>query len=95
MVDLKMSNEKLRDRARRVVRTIVPPNSGLDITREEILDEIIARCDGQVKLCILVATLGCSVEEGRAKLLAAAGSLRLALQAVESEIIRPEIPYNN
>ncbi|RMJ10579.1 hypothetical protein CDV36_009792 [Fusarium kuroshium] len=80
MVDLKMSNEKLQNRARRVARMVVPPSSALDIESEEVLDAVLAECDGQVKLSILVATLGCSPAEGRAKLEAASGSLRQALQ---------------
>ncbi|KAJ4152568.1 hypothetical protein NW754_004363 [Fusarium falciforme] len=80
MVDLKMSNEKLQNRARRVARMVVPPSSALDIESEEVLDAVLADCDGQVKLSILVATLGCSPAEGRAKLEAASGSLRQALQ---------------
>lgn len=81
MVDLKMSNEKLQNRARRVARMVVPSSSALDIESEEVLDAVLADCDGQVKLSILVATLGCSPAEGRAKLEAASGSLRQALQA--------------
>lgn len=74
-----MSNEKLRDRARRVVRAVVPPTSALDVERDDILDEILAKCDGHVKLSIVVATLGCSPEEGQAKLQASGGSLKRAL----------------
>lgn len=81
MVDLKISNEKLRDRARRVVRMGVPPSSALDIRQEEVLDAVLAQCHGQVKLAILVATLGCSPEEGSAKLEATSGSLRDAFRA--------------
>lgn len=81
MVDLKISNEKLRDRARRVVRMIVPSTAALDVGQEDVLDAVLAQCDGQVKLTILVATLGCSPEEGREKLEAASGSLRDALKA--------------
>jgi N-acetylmuramic acid 6-phosphate etherase len=79
MVDLKMSNEKLRDRARRVVRAIVPSTSVLDVTDDEILDRILANCDGQVKLSILMATVGCSVKEAKARLELASGSLRKAV----------------
>ncbi|CAI6094219.1 unnamed protein product [Clonostachys chloroleuca] len=80
MVDLKMSNEKLRDRARRVVRMVVPSTAALDINKEDVLDQVLANCDGHVKLSILVATLGCSPEEGRSKLEAYHGSLRHALE---------------
>lgn len=81
MVDLKISNEKLRDRARRVVRMIVPSTAAMDVGQEDVLDVVLAQCDGQVKLAILVATLGCSPDEGRAKLEAVSGSLREALEA--------------
>lgn len=75
-----MSNEKLQDRARRVVRMVVPPTSAIDITQDETMDDILAQCDGQVKLGILVATLGCTAEEGHLKLEACGGSLRKALE---------------
>lgn len=81
MVDLKISNEKLRDRARRVVQMGVPSTSVLDVRQEDVLDAVLAQCDGQAKLAILVATLGCSADEGRSKLEAASGSLRDALKA--------------
>ncbi|KAJ5815418.1 hypothetical protein N7474_007195 [Penicillium riverlandense] len=80
MVDLKISNEKLHDRARRVVRAIVPETAVFDVSRDDVLDEILTRCDGHVKLSILVATSGCSPEEGRAKLQASTGSLKRALE---------------
>lgn len=81
MVDLKISNEKLRDRAHRVVRMIVPSTAPLDIGQDDVLDAVLAQCDGQVKLAIIVATLGCSPEEGRRKLGAVSGSLKDALEA--------------
>lgn len=80
MVDLKISNEKLHDRARRVVRAIVPRTAVFDVSKNDVLDGILARCDGHVKLTILVATSGCSLEEGRAKLQASTGSLKKALE---------------
>lgn len=80
MVDLKMSNEKLRDRARRVVRSIVPSTASIDIHNDEVLDRVLATCDGQVKLSILVAALGCTVKEGRSRLEASSGLLRKALE---------------
>lgn len=80
MVDLKMSNEKLRNRARRVVQAVVPPSAVHDVSQEAVLNDILARCDGHVKLAILVATLNCSPEEGKARLEACCGSLRKALE---------------
>ncbi|KAH8690932.1 glucokinase regulator family [Talaromyces proteolyticus] len=79
MVDLKTTNDKLRDRARRVVHDIVRSTSALDINQEKLLDQVLAQCDGEVKLSILVATLSCSPEEGKAKLLASSGSLKRAI----------------
>lgn len=80
MVDVRMSNEKLQERARRIVRTAVPPKPALDVQEQEVLDMILARCDGHVKLSILVAALGCTPEEGKARLDRASGSLREALK---------------
>ncbi|EFW98652.1 glucokinase regulator family [Grosmannia clavigera kw1407] len=79
MVDLKMSNEKLRDRARRVVRSAVPDNAAVNVEQDDVLDGLLARCGGDVKLSILVAALGCSPDDGRTHLQASAGSLRRAL----------------
>lgn len=80
MVDLKMSNEKLRDRARRVIRAAVPSETLLDVSSDEAVDEILSQCDGRVKLGILITVLGCSPEDGEAILEVAQGSLRLALE---------------
>ncbi|KAI9170620.1 N-acetylmuramic acid 6-phosphate etherase [Paramyrothecium foliicola] len=44
MVDVKMSNEKLQNRARRVVRMVVPATSALDITRDDVFDEVLEQC---------------------------------------------------
>lgn len=79
-----MSNEKLRDRARRVIRAAVPSTAALDVADDDALDEILAQCDGRVKLGILITILGCSPTEGEAILEAAQGSLRLALELEES-----------
>ncbi|SPO06970.1 related to N-acetylmuramic acid 6-phosphate etherase [Cephalotrichum gorgonifer] len=79
MVDLKISNEKLRDRARRVVRMAVPSSSVIDVTQDDVLDTVLAQCEDNVKLSILVATIGCSPEEGRSQLEAASGLLGAAL----------------
>lgn len=80
MVDLRMSNEKLRDRARRVIRAAVPSTALVDISSDETLDEVLAQCDGRVKLGILITILGCSPKDGEMILEAAHGSLRMALE---------------
>lgn len=79
MVDLKMSNEKLRDRARRVVRAVVSSSAAYDVSQDTVLDDILSRCDGNVKLAILVAILGCSPEQGKDKLKAQSGVLSRVL----------------
>lgn len=82
MVDLRMSNAKLRDRAKRVVRSVVSSASVLDVSREDVLDEVLSDCNGDVKLSILVATLGCTPSVGRLRLQDAGGSLKQALDTL-------------
>lgn len=81
MVDLQISNEKLRDRARRVVRSAVSESTARDISSDAVLDAILASCDDSVKLAIFIIKSGCSPDEGKAILSANSGDLRVALQA--------------
>ncbi|PFH45141.1 hypothetical protein AMATHDRAFT_9933 [Amanita thiersii Skay4041] len=76
MVDLRLSNNKLVDRARRIFRTLHPATTYTD----EEIDKLIASCNGSVKLALVVAKLGCSTEEGIKKLEAAGGVLKKAWQ---------------
>jgi N-acetylmuramic acid 6-phosphate etherase len=86
MVDLKMSNEKLRDRARRVVRAAVKSPSAIRVEDDEVLDQVLAECEGSVKLAIIVATLGCSPQSAENILRASEGALKRALDVdIESE----------
>jgi N-acetylmuramic acid 6-phosphate etherase len=73
MVDLHATNSKLRARARRIVAEA----SGLS---SEQAADVLARCDGQVKVAIVVALAGVSVDEARQRLAQAGGVIRRALQ---------------
>ena len=73
IVDLKTSNLKL-DRSRRIFRTLHPSTKLSDSE----MDQLISSCSGSVKLALVVARLGCSVEEGMEKLNAAEGVLKKA-----------------
>lgn len=72
MVDLRATNDKLRDRAARIIGTL----TGLD--RDASLD-LLDRADGQVKPAILMHRLGLSLEEAQRRLEQHEGRLNLAL----------------
>jgi N-acetylmuramic acid 6-phosphate etherase len=76
MVDLRASNQKLRDRAARIVRTL----TGLG--RDEAMT-LLDRADGHVKLAVLMHKMSLDAARARERLDAAGGRLRAAL-AVES-----------
>lgn len=80
MIDVKASNEKLVDRARRIFRTALPKSPYYDISRDGVVDILMTACDGSVKLALVVAKLGCTPAEGRSRLEAAGGALREAWQ---------------
>lgn len=73
MVDLHASNEKLRDRALRIVAEItgLPQNDAAEVLRN---------CSGEVKTAIVAARRGLSPEDARIVLRTAEGQLRKALQ---------------
>jgi len=78
MVDLHVTNSKLRTRARRLVTTI----SGVDAdTAERLLDDT----DGEVKTAVLAAATGLPAESARGLLARHRGRLRTALQTSTSE----------
>lgn len=76
MIDVKSSNEKLVDRARRIFRSALPASTFYDISQDRVVDELIANCDGSVKLALVVAKKGCLPQEGKQKLEDVGGSLR-------------------
>lgn len=73
MVDLKPTNEKLRVRANRIVRQA----SGMD---EAVAQSALEACGWEVKLAIVVAKLGITPDEARARLQAAQGLLRKVIE---------------
>jgi N-acetylmuramic acid 6-phosphate etherase len=73
MVDLRASNTKLADRARRIVRAVTklsPPDA----------EQLLRDCNGEVKTAIVSYDRGVSAAEARELLTAAHGHLRSALQ---------------
>lgn len=68
MVDVKVSNAKLSDRARRIVREV----TGVSLEEAAALLE---QTDHEVKPAIVMALLGVSADEARARLAAAKGML--------------------
>jgi N-acetylmuramic acid 6-phosphate etherase len=73
MVDLRASNTKLADRARRIVRAIT------NLTDQES-ERLLLDCGGEVKTAIVSHYRGCSSSDARIYLDAAHGHLRNALQ---------------
>ena len=74
MVDLAATNDKLVDRAIRVMREIDP-----GLTREEAFS-LLERAGGHVKVAMVMRARGVGAEDARAALAQCAGSLRAALQ---------------
>jgi N-acetylmuramic acid 6-phosphate etherase len=72
MVDLRATNSKLRDRARRIVGTLV----GVD---DQAASELLARSGGELKTAIVVGRVGCSPEAARERLERAGGQVRAAI----------------
>jgi N-acetylmuramic acid 6-phosphate etherase len=68
MVDVKVTNQKLADRARRIVSEVV----GVD---EEQAARLLALADNQVKIAIVVGLLNVTPDEARARLVSAHGRL--------------------
>lgn len=77
MVDVSVTNQKLRDRA---IRTLVDLT---ELSRPEA-ESLLDRCEQRVKLALFVHWSGLKVEEGRSRLEAAGGHLRQALEAAQS-----------
>ena len=73
MVDMRASNEKLRRRAVRMVCALTDHDEPRAL-------EALQACEGQVKLAVLVLKTGLTPHEAQARLNAAAGSLRRAIQ---------------
>ncbi len=76
MVDLRASNSKLRARTNRIVRLL----AGLTV---EAADELLRRCDGELKTALVAQMCGVEPEEARARLAAAEGQVRMALSSCQ------------
>jgi N-acetylmuramic acid 6-phosphate etherase len=73
MVDLKATNEKLRDRARRIVMQATECEA-------EAADRALADADGEVKVAILMLLTGIDADQSRRRLSAHRGRVRQALE---------------
>ncbi|CDM34315.1 ATPase, BadF/BadG/BcrA/BcrD type [Penicillium roqueforti FM164] len=83
MVDLVASNLKLEQRSRNILRRLSGKCQSLS---DAELDALLARCNASVKLAILVAETGESVENCRGYFDAAGGVLANALAAISKPI---------
>jgi N-acetylmuramic acid 6-phosphate etherase len=72
MVDLRATNSKLRDRARRIVETVVKLDA-------QAAAELLGRCDGELKTAIVAGRTACSPHEARKRLKESAGQVRRAI----------------
>ncbi|KAL5361995.1 hypothetical protein BJX96DRAFT_185723 [Aspergillus floccosus] len=77
MVDLVASNEKLKQRSRNILRLLSERCRSMD---DSELDDLLAECNRSVKLSLLVAETGLSVNECQRNLDAAGGVLAKALE---------------
>lgn len=82
MVDLQASNEKLRDRAQRIICTVT------GLSREEA-QALLEKADGHVKVAIAMHLCGVDADQARALLEKAGGSLRNAINAAPRPAPRP------
>lgn len=73
MVDVNATNEKLRERVRRIVMTAT------GAPRERV-DEALAAADGSAKVAIVTLLAGVDVNTARSRLAAANGNIRVALE---------------
>jgi N-acetylmuramic acid 6-phosphate etherase len=72
-VDVAATNEKLRARARRIVRLATGASA-------DEVDRVLAAADGSAKVAIVSLLAGIDADAARAKLTAASGNIRLALE---------------
>ncbi len=72
MVDVKVTNQKLARRARRIVSQVTG-------TSEDEAAILLAQAGNQVKVAILIGLLGISTEEAQARLAAAGGRLSVII----------------
>ena len=78
MVDLKATNTKLVARTRRIVAML----TGLN---EEMAEELLGRCEGELKSAVVMHRHGVAADEARRLLQNAGGQLRIALEATNDK----------
>lgn len=84
MVDLVASNAKLRQRSRNIIRRC---NAGYASVSNADIDALLSRCNGNVKLALLVAETGRSVEQCQRELETCGLQLSKALARVKPSTI--------
>jgi N-acetylmuramic acid 6-phosphate etherase len=82
MVDLRATNSKLRDRARRILTTLT------DAMPAEA-ETLLATCDGEVKTALIVRQLGRTPAEARAMLAEAKGRVAEVLAKQSARLAEP------
>ena len=88
MVDVKSSNAKLIDRARRIFRTVLVPltqsplsiTPSIDIADDAAVDRLIKDCGGSVKTAIVAARWGHGVDDAIERLEVSEGGLKRSLK---------------
>ena len=83
MVDVSVSNSKLEDRARRILRDL----AGVDSARAA---ELLQASGGSVKQALLMAATGCDAPAALAQLQGCDGSLRQALAQAGAQLAAPQ-----
>jgi len=78
MVDLRATNNKLKIRSRRIVGQL----TGLN---EADTDQLLSRCDGEVKTAVVAHHLQISADEARKKLQESQGHLRKTIESAKAE----------
>jgi N-acetylmuramic acid 6-phosphate etherase len=73
MVDLQLTNQKLNERAKRIIMTATGVNYGL-------ATEFLSDAGGHVKTALVMISLGVSAEDARKRLDQAGGFVRVAIQ---------------
>lgn len=83
MVDLRATNEKLKDRSRRIVKTLTQLS---DADALELLD----RCDGEVKTAVVMHHRSVDAKQARELLEAAKGHLREAMERDQPDSVESD-----
>jgi N-acetylmuramic acid 6-phosphate etherase len=80
MIDVRATNEKLRDRARRAVALVTgaPP---------EAVEEAVSAAGGDAKVAVVVLAAGVDADEARRRLAAAGGFVREALRGEPADVV--------